>query len=70
MKCFDKYVDLKSKSKAETIHILRKERNRFAQSRQAWIKAAFLLKSGDPSEFNNLVSEELCTNCLNHYESL
>jgi hypothetical protein len=67
MNCFDKYVNLKSKSKDETIRILVKERNRFAQSRQAWITAAFMMKRGDCSEYDRLVSEELCQACLNHY---
>jgi hypothetical protein len=70
MNCFDDSPDLKGKSKDEIIRILAKERNSFARSRQEWIAAAFLLNHGERSEYDRLVSEELCTNCLNHYESI
>jgi len=70
MNCFDKHTDLKGKSKDEIIRILAKERNRFARSRQEWIAAAFLLNRGERSEYDRLVSEELCTHCINHYEFL
>jgi uncharacterized protein YdcH (DUF465 family) len=70
MNCFDDSPDLKGKSKDEIIRILAKERNSFAKSRKEWRIAAFSLLRGERSEFDRLVSKELCTNCLNHYEKI
>lgn len=67
MNCFSEHVNLKGQSKDAIIKILLKERNEFAQSRQKWISAAFMLNRNDKSEYERLVSEELCLNCIKHY---
>ena len=69
MNCFDRLEELRGKSAYDQLHVLKAERNKFAKSRQAWISAAFkLAHDKDSSEFKQLVSEELCPTCIEHYE--
>lgn len=69
MNCFDKIEELQGKSTYDQLRILKAERNKFAKSRQDWISAALkLVYDKDSSEFKQLVSEELCPTCIEHYE--